>query len=232
MKPSVDQTAGHSLRLFLVLENRLLSEALCGIFRRQSDMSVLGSLRYDSSTFKAVLDSRCDIVLTDQPSAKGFASNFISDISSARPQTRFIFIGMANDPDVFLEAVRSGVSGYLLREASTEDTLSAIRKVGQGEAVCPPFLCLNLFHFVAKMSRQGSLGLNRKLCIQLGLTSRQQQLVSLLAKGLTNKEIASSLNLSEFTVKNHVHRIMRQLNADSRLAAVETVCDASLSAGL
>jgi DNA-binding NarL/FixJ family response regulator len=67
--------------------------------------------------------------------------------------------------------------------------------------------------------------LNRHICSELGLTGRQQQLVALLARGFTNKEIASSLSLSEFTVKNHVHRIMRRLNADSRYAAVRTLCD-------
>jgi DNA-binding NarL/FixJ family response regulator len=66
--------------------------------------------------------------------------------------------------------------------------------------------------------------------VKLGLTARQQQLVSFLARGFTNKEIAESMGLSEFTVKNHVHRIMRQLNADSRYAAVQTVCDQNLPA--
>jgi DNA-binding NarL/FixJ family response regulator len=67
--------------------------------------------------------------------------------------------------------------------------------------------------------------LNQRLCREVGLTARQQQLLGLLARGFTNKEIAGTLRLSEFTVKNHIHRIMRQLNAGSRYAAVEAVCD-------
>jgi len=55
------------------------------------------------------------------------------------------------------------------------------------------------------------------------LTLRQQQLVTLVAKGLTNKEIASQLNLSEFTVRNHIHRILKQVDAESRSEAVETI---------
>ena len=58
-----------------------------------------------------------------------------------------------------------------------------------------------------------------------GENARQQQLVALLARGFTNKEIAGSLCISEFTVKNHIHRIMRRLHAESRYAAVQTVCD-------
>ena len=84
--------------------------------------------------------------------------------------------------------------------------------------------------FVARTTREGSMILNQRLCVKLGLTARQQQLVAFLARGFTNKEIAESMGLSEFTVKNHVHRIMRQLNADSRYAAVQTVCGHNLPA--
>jgi DNA-binding NarL/FixJ family response regulator len=60
-------------------------------------------------------------------------------------------------------------------------------------------------------------------CIKLGLTYRQNQLMTLVARGLTNKEIAANLNLSEFTVKNHIHRIMKQIHAENRQEAVNLV---------
>jgi DNA-binding NarL/FixJ family response regulator len=74
--------------------------------------------------------------------------------------------------------------------------------------------------------------LNQRLCHRLGLTARQQQLIALLARGFTNKEIAETMHLSEFTVKNHVHRIMRRLNAQSRYAAVQTACASNLPASM
>ena len=132
---------------------------------------------------------------------------------------------MEDDSEIFLQAVRSGVSGYILGEASAEEMIAGVRQVAAGEAVCPPWLCNHLFQFVARTTREGSMILNQRLCMKLGLTARQQQLVALLARGFTNKEIAESMCLSEFTVKNHVHRIMRQLNAASRYAAVQTVCE-------
>jgi DNA-binding NarL/FixJ family response regulator len=64
------------------------------------------------------------------------------------------------------------------------------------------------------------------------LTLRQRQLVNLVAKGLTNKEIAAQLNLSEFTVRNHIHRIMKQVDVGSRREAVKVVCDQGLAASL
>src|SRR6266850_1942364 len=86
--------------------------------------------------------------------------------------------------------------------------------------IAPPQLCLKLFQYVSQMARETPL---KSSTARLGLTLRQQKLVTLVAKGLTNKEIASHLNLSEFTVRNHLHRIMRQLKAGSRREAVEAV---------
>jgi DNA-binding NarL/FixJ family response regulator len=149
---------------------------------------------------------------------------------SLSPEKKTILFGMEDDPEVFLQAVRSGASGYLLGDASAEDTIAAIRRVVAGEAVSPPRLCHYLFQFVARTTREGSMILNQRLCHRLGLTARQQQLAALLARGFTNKEIAATLHLSEFTVKNHVHRIMRRLNAESRYAAVQTVCETTLPA--
>jgi DNA-binding NarL/FixJ family response regulator len=212
-------------RLFLIIENRMLREAMTTLFQKQPDFALLDSIRYSLSAYKLIAASACDILLADQASASSFPANFIGDLLSLAPGRKAILFGMENDPELFLEAVRSGTSGYLLGEASAEETIAAVRRVVAGEAVSPPCLCHHLFQFVARSSREGSMILNQRLCQRLGLTARQQQLMALLARGFTNKEIAESMRLSEFTVKNHVHRIMRRLNAQSRYAAVQTVCE-------
>ena len=91
---------------------------------------------------------------------------------------------------------------------------SAVRAVARGEAVCPPRLCLALFRFVAQAAIETPAQTKQES--MHGLTIRQQQLISLVARGLTNKEIASQLNLSEFTIKNHLHRIMKQVEVETR----------------
>jgi DNA-binding CsgD family transcriptional regulator len=90
--------------------------------------------------------------------------------------------------------------------------------VFRGEAVCPPVLCASVFQYVSQVAKSGP---SQLLSRRPRLTLRQQQLVALVAKGLTNKEVASQLNLSEYIVKNHIHRIMKQLGAGSRREAVE-----------
>lgn len=219
-------------RLFLVLENRLLREALAAILCKQQDFQVAGAIRYSPAAHKQIAESECDILLADQETAMSSPANFLPNLITAHPKRRVILLGMEDDSETFLQAVRSGVSGYLLGDASAEDAIAAIRRVVSGEAIAPPSLCFHLFQFVAKTAREGSMVVNQRLCTKLGLTARQQQLTALLVRGLTNKEIAANLNLSEFTVKNHVHRIMRRLKADSRYAAVQTVCENSLSAAV
>lgn len=220
----------HAIKVFLLVENRLLRDALAAIVRKQPDFSVVGADRYTPSIEKQFIESKCDVLVADHATAMTFPSDFVPDTLTLAPEMKIVLLGMEDDAEIFLQAVRAGVSGYLLGDASAEETLVAVRRVASGEAVSPPKLCGHLFQFVAREARKGSVVLNQRVCAKLGLTPRQQQLVSFLARGLTNKEIAASLNLSEYTVKNHVHRIMRQVNADSRYAAVQTVCDIGLGA--
>jgi DNA-binding NarL/FixJ family response regulator len=116
-----------------------------------------------------------------------------------------------------------GVCGYLLKDASSAEIIAAVRGAAQGEAVCPPKLAMSLFQYIAQDFRQRSGMDDQQACIKLGLTYRQRELIALVAKGMTNKEIAAKLNLSEFTVKNHIHRIMRHVEADSRQEAVDVI---------
>jgi DNA-binding NarL/FixJ family response regulator len=127
---------------------------------------------------------------------------------------------MSHNEEQFLTAVRFGVGGYLLQDASASDVLAAVRAVARGEAICPARLCSALFRFVAHSSKDLPLQASNP---KPDLTLRQQQLISLVAKGLTNKEIASQLNLSEFTVRNHIARILKQVDAVSRSEAVANV---------
>jgi two-component system nitrate/nitrite response regulator NarL len=230
MKLAKDSSLTRPLKLFLLVENRLLREALAGIVRKQSDFCVVGVDRYSLSMERQFVESKCDILVADHATAAVFPANFVPDTLALAPDMKIVLLGMEDDPQIFLQAVRAGISGYLLGDASAEETLTAVRRVANGEAVCPPRLCFHLFQFVAREAQKGSLVLNQRICAKLGLTPRQQQLLSFLARGLTNKEIAVNLNLSEFTVKNHVHRIMRQLNAESRYAAVQTVCEGGFGA--
>jgi len=127
-------------------------------------------------------------------------------------------IGMDPDPELFLLAVRQGVIGYVLKDASAVELASAVRAVVDHEAVCPAALLSSLFKVVASPPNEVPTSSVKR---ELGLSRREQQLTQMISEGLTNKEIASRLNLAEQTVKNHVHRMLKKVGASDRLVIVE-----------
>ena len=203
-------------RVYVLIENSLVRETLVRLFQKQSDLSVVG--QGSSAEPDRVLNSGCDVVVLDNLNRASLLGSSLLDRLQAADTVGVLLIGMQDDQEQFLEAVRSGVSGYLLNDASVSDVISAVRAVARGEAVCPPRLRLALFRFVAHAAtqtpdqiKQGSMD---------ALTILQEQIISLVANGLTNKEIAAQLNVSEFTVRNHIHRLMKQLGVESRLEMV------------
>ena len=210
---------GSSVRAFLLIENRLLREALVRLFRKRSDLEVVGQASPADKMPLGIFESRCNVLVSDSLLA-GPLQRSLAAKGSMPDGCRIILVGMEPDEEQFIAAVRFGVTGYLLQDASASDVVATVRAVSLGKAVCPPQLCSVLFRLVAQMSTEMPLLDSPP---KPDLTLRQQQLVTLVAKGLTNKEIASHLNLSEFTVRNHIHNILKQVDASSRSEAVETI---------
>jgi DNA-binding NarL/FixJ family response regulator len=215
------ERSSSSISVYLVTENRLLRETLVRLFQNRAGICVVGESCYSKSASEQIAASQCDVLLLD--STATLVKTLISELNGNAPGIEIVLFGMDEDTDSFLRAVRCGVRGYVLKEASSAEIIAAVRVVAQGGAICPPMLCRSLLQFVAQESRQRSAMTDQQACIKLGLTYRQRQLVTLVARGMTNKEIAANLNLSEFTVKNHIHRIMKQVHAENRQGAVDVV---------
>src|SRR6266403_1478649 len=137
-----------SIRVFLMMENRLLREALIRLFRKRSDLVVVGQDGPANAIAGQVLDTQFDVLLIDSfqttwPAAK------IAHETRGQGAFKAVLIGMEPDEELFMAAVRSGVMGYLLKDASAAELVAAVRAVHRGEAVCPPQLCSKLFRFVA-----------------------------------------------------------------------------------
>jgi DNA-binding NarL/FixJ family response regulator len=222
MEITPNEVSSSSVNVFLVAESRLLRETLVRLFQKRAGISVVGQTRYSELDKALVAESQCSVLLLDSPS-RAHITTLLIELSEHVPQISVILFGMDEDFDCFLSAVRSGARGYLLKEASSSEIITTVRGVAQGQAICPPRLCASLFQLVSREFRQRSGGADLEAAASHGLTYRQRQLVVLVAKGLTNKEIAASLNLSEFTVKNHIRRILRQVDAQTRYEAVDVI---------
>ena len=208
-------------RLYVVAENRLLRETLVRLFRKRSEISIVGDTCCSDSAIEDIASAKSDLLLLDCFETKHTSDDWLTDLQETTPEIKIILFGMDEDPDVFLRAVRRGVAGYVLKNASATDLLDAVRTVAQGEAVCPAKFCKVLFRTLAAGATEDKDG----RASQFDLTQRQRQLMSLVAMGLSNKEIAANLNLSEFTVKNHIYRVMKQVDAQSRHEAVSLIRD-------
>jgi DNA-binding NarL/FixJ family response regulator len=219
MDPVSEIVPCSSIRVFLMMENRLLREALIRLLRKRSDLIVVGHDEQDGPTTCEVLETQFDVLLIDSFQTTWSGAKNTRE-TGGQPTYKAILIGMEPNEELLITAIRSGVMGYLLKDASASDLVAAVRAVHRGEAVCPPQLCSTLFHFVAHVIEESPV---KRSPSRPDLTLRQQQLMALVAEGLTNKEIASRLNLSEFTVRNHIHRILKQVDAGSRSEAVETI---------
>lgn len=180
----------------------------CRIFRKRADFLVLGSRGNEDSSLEKVFETQCDVVVLDFLDARWFPVNLRSKASNCSAP-KFLLIAMSSNPEQFFEAVRGGLTGFLLKEASVSDVVAAVRSTFGGAEVCPAELCGQLFEHIHQSANGGPA---RPTVKRPDRTLRQQQLVGLVAKGLTNKEIASRLNIFEYTVKNHVRRIMKRVD--------------------
>jgi len=169
------------------------------------------------SSKSGTAEAQADVVVMD-------SLQLLSEITVIEPnqpkvrRSRCVLVAMEDDQKSFLTAIRLGALGYVLQEASAAEVMTAIRIVAQGEAVCPARFVRVLYdYFLARTTAAP----NSHIRARLGLTRREQQLIPMIERGLTNKEIANQLNLSEQTVKNHIHRILRKVGAADRLSVGE-----------
>jgi DNA-binding NarL/FixJ family response regulator len=211
-----------SLNVYLLAENRLLRETLARLLQKRGGISVVGVSRYTESSVAEICASQCSILLMDSM-ATTEDMILLGDLFEKVPEIKVVLFGMDKDAGLFLKSAYCGVSGYVLKEASASEIIAAVRAVAQGEAAWPPQLCMDLVRHLSHEYR-----MRAKLRVPPGstkycLTARQLELMRLVERGLTNKEIAVNLNLSEFTVKNHIRRVMREVDADDRHEAVDAI---------
>ncbi len=218
--------SGTAAAVFLLAENRLLREALLRILSKKDDIQVVGSGPYGPGTFEEILSTRANMVVLDSVSSVLSEPGLLRDLHQLNPAIKVVMVGMEAEESVFLRVVQAGAVGYILKDASAIDVARTIRAVAAGEGVCPGSLSGALFQWV---SQHKPAIPSFYLKTSLGLSRREQQLVGLIQRGLTNKEMAGQLNLSEQTIKNHVHRILRKVGAQDRLAIVDVCRGVGLS---
>ncbi|HEY2546331.1 MAG TPA: response regulator transcription factor [Candidatus Acidoferrum sp.] len=208
--------------LYVLTESRLVRESLSRTLQKRADLCVVGASGFRDFDLDWIATSGCNVVLMDRLTSPQ-DTDMLQELLSRAPSIKVLLFGMDDNPSIFLKSVCLGVCGYLLKDASAAEILAAVRAVSRDEAACPPSLCMALIQYVARQFRSVPGGIEMDAQLKPSLTYRQLELVDLVAKGMTNKEIAANLNLSEFTVKNHISRIMKQVDANDRHHVVRMI---------
>jgi len=201
------------IRVLLIEDNRLLREGLAALLTEQPDIRVVASSGNGDAVIKGK-KLKPDIVLLDVGLRSQNSLRFVEVIRMSAPDMKVIVMDMAPVQAELVEYVRAGVSGFVLKDATFDDFLRTIRSVAEGAKVLPPLLTGSLFSQIAEHSKRKGRGNPFK---SVKMTSRERDVVELIAEGLSNKEIAKRLNLATDTVKSHVHNILEKLALHTRL---------------
>lgn len=209
----------------ILSDNRLFRESLGRILSKRGDLDISISIGVSEVALAEIARSPIDVIVLDSLDFLILSAEILRTQRDSREGFKILLVAMEEDEQLFLRGVRAGALGFVPKDASALEVVAAVRCVASGEAICPARFCKFLFDFVVKQSAELS-----KTCAKLhpGLTRREQQLVPMIGRGLTNKEIAKELNLSEQTIKNHVHRILHKVGVGNRLGIVAAIDGRSL----
>ena len=215
-------------KVLILCRNRLLRESISRILNRKIDFEIVAALGPNPISRDEIGRLGSDVLILDSLAFLVAAPESPRETLPLGRITKCVLIAMEDNHDHFLSAVRCGARGYVLQEASASDVVAVVRAVAEGQAVCPDCYTRVLFDYVAV---QTGPSCNHPERTRSMLTMRERQLVPLIERGLSNKEIASHFNLSEQTVKNHIHRILKKVGVSDRLGLCEALGSQTVSPG-
>ncbi|MBN1464758.1 response regulator transcription factor [candidate division KSB1 bacterium] len=205
-----------SIQIFIADDNRLLREGLVSMLVEQNDMLVVGKAPSGREALEQIKRLRPEVALIDigMPDKDGI--ELTQALRQDAPEVKVIILGMIDLSDEIMQCIEAGAAGYVLKESSFDHLVETIRSVHRGESFCSPQMTASLFTRIAELASEKM----PKLQNSVKLTVRELEIITLIAEGLPNKEIAQRLFIETQTVKNHVHNILDKLQLQNRLEAV------------
>jgi len=210
MMQNVSSSSG-SIRVLLVDDQELFRRGVKMVLSADGDLEVEECDDGDKA-LELVAETPFDIVLLDVRMPGRSGVDVCAAIKAVSPTTGIIMLTASDDESDLYESIRSGASGYLLKDGSTYDQVAeAVRLVANGQSLINPTMATKLLDEFVNMSKGPAPVSN--------LTPRELGVLRLVARGMTNREIADDLFISENTVKNHIRNILEKLQMKSRMEA-------------
>jgi DNA-binding NarL/FixJ family response regulator len=204
------------IRVCLVDDQRLMRDGLRTLLELEHDLKVVGEAEEGEAALQLYQAVQPDVVLMDvrMPGMDGVEAT--RQMLLRWPEAKVIILTTFDDETYIFDGLRAGALGYLLKDVSGQELADAIRQVAQGGALIQPSVARKV---LAEFSRLPPSQPSSSMTLLEPLTSREKEILSWITKGLTNKEIALRLNLTEGTVKNYISVIYQKLNVQDRTQA-------------
>ncbi len=208
-----------TIRVLLVDDHALFRSGIRSLLQRHPDFEVVGEAGDGMEGVKRAGQLRPDVVLLDlhMPGLSGKETARL--LTREVPESHVLMLTVSEDADDLLETLRSGASGYLLKNIAADTLLSAVRTAAHGESVISPQMMAKLLRSASGSESPRTALAGMKPADRDKLTPREREILSFIARGLSNKEIARELEVAESTVKIHVQNMLRKLNLSSRVQA-------------
>jgi len=205
------------ITILLVDDQALFREGLRTLLSVQTDLKVIGEAANGEEALRVATQKRPDVVLMDlqMPVLDGVAAT--RRLRSVHPDSKVIVLTTFDDDDYVFEGLRAGAVGYLLKDAPSEKLVEAIRAAANGESFLQPSVASKV---IAEFTRLTDKREKNNNVLVEPLSGRELEILALIAKGDSNKEIAAALLIAEGTVKNHVTSILGKLAVRDRTQAV------------
>lgn len=196
----------------LIEDNRLVREGLTALINQQQGFLVISGTGTDDH--REILNATPDVVLLDIGLRKGDSLRIAAEARRDFPDAKVIIMDLLPAHEDIVEFVNAGVSGFIMKDATLEDLVSTIRAVVGGASVLPLTMVNTLF---SQIAREAIVRGRPDVLESVKMTPRERQVINLIAEGMSNKEIASTLHVAIHTVKSHVRNVMEKLTLHSRL---------------
>src|ERR1022692_2226553 len=200
----------NTIRILLADDHRVVRRGLCLLLESQPGFQVVAEASDGRQAIAMAAEHAPDIAVLDvaMPLLNGIEA--ARQISAKLPQTGIVFLSMHSDEGYVLKALKSGAKGYLLKDSAEYDLINAVTAVSEGKAFFSPAISKMLVEDYVRQMHEQKVEDSYDL-----LTTRERQVLQLLAEGRSNKEVATFLDLSLHTVETHRGHIMQKLNLHS-----------------
>lgn len=201
----------HLISVALIDDNRLVREGVAALLNQFSDLQVVAWESSDAALLSGVASQ---VFLLDLGLRSGDSLRVAQRVKKEFPDSKVIVLDLLPAHEDIIEFVNAGVSGFIMKDATLDDLVKAIRSVAAGVQVLPPQMTTTLF---SQIAREAVANGRPETLESVRMTPRERDVINLIAEGLANKEIAARLNIATHTVKSHVRNVMEKLMLHTRL---------------